>query len=329
MGFWCNGIERLLCVDSGKAWAAALAGTTEDIDQVLAVANSSKYGGAGYPWAGLATASGQNSLSADIAIHELGHSMANLADEYETGGPTVYTGAEPSEFNASVLTAPELDALDQKWHQWLGHDGDARLDTPVGSYEGGRYSEFGIYRPTENSMMRSLGRPFNGPGAERLIREFYSAVSPVQSHTPLNQALPAGSVIEVVPMRPRNHALDVTWELDGVHQSWLDGAEVVEVDSLGLGDGTYELSCTVRDNTTMVRDEKMRDTRMTRRLAWSVNLQCDPPADLNGDGLLDLGDITMYAQLFLSGDARAELNGDGILDIGDIEQFIVLYQIPC
>ena len=46
MGFWCNGIERLLCVDVSAAYTHANA--APDVDQVLAVANSSKYGGAGY-----------------------------------------------------------------------------------------------------------------------------------------------------------------------------------------------------------------------------------------------------------------------------------------
>ena len=83
MGFFCNGIERLLCVDVGRAYSYA--NNAPDVDQVLAVANSAKYGGAGYTSSDLATFSGSNGSSTQVATHELGHSLGNLADEYDTG----------------------------------------------------------------------------------------------------------------------------------------------------------------------------------------------------------------------------------------------------
>ena len=48
---------------------------SQALDAILAVANSSKYGGAGYSWAEIGTFSGANASSAtDVAIHEFGHS---------------------------------------------------------------------------------------------------------------------------------------------------------------------------------------------------------------------------------------------------------------
>ncbi len=60
MGFWCNGIERLLCVSVTKAYQHAAAAPFPP-DQVIAIANSTKYGGAGYTGSDLATVSGGNS----------------------------------------------------------------------------------------------------------------------------------------------------------------------------------------------------------------------------------------------------------------------------
>nr|BFF03508.1 hypothetical protein GCM10020241_51830 [Streptoalloteichus tenebrarius] len=44
----------------------------------------------------------------------------------------------------------------------------ARRERRRGPYEGAHYHRRGVYRPTENSLMRSLGRPFNLPGREAM-----------------------------------------------------------------------------------------------------------------------------------------------------------------
>ncbi|MFT5422850.1 MAG: glucose/arabinose dehydrogenase [Phycisphaerales bacterium] len=53
------------------------------------------------------------------------------------------------------------------------------------------------------------------------------------------------------------------------------------------------------------------------------------PADLNGDGILDNGDIGEFINLFLAGDLAADMNGDGILDNGDIGAFVNLFLAGC
>ncbi|MFT5422849.1 MAG: hypothetical protein ACI89L_000618 [Phycisphaerales bacterium] len=53
------------------------------------------------------------------------------------------------------------------------------------------------------------------------------------------------------------------------------------------------------------------------------------PADLNGDGFLDGGDITIFVALFLAGDLKADLNGDSFLDGGDITIFVALFLAGC
>ncbi|MFT5424378.1 MAG: hypothetical protein ACI89L_002173 [Phycisphaerales bacterium] len=53
------------------------------------------------------------------------------------------------------------------------------------------------------------------------------------------------------------------------------------------------------------------------------------PADTNGDGILDNGDIGVFINLFLAGDLAADMNGDGILDNGDIGTFINAFLAGC
>ncbi|GAA2979569.1 M64 family metallopeptidase [Actinokineospora diospyrosa] len=153
MYFWCGDMERLLCVNETKAkqYAALAPGA----DQVLAVANSTKYGGAG---GGVATSSGGNAQSGQIATHELGHSIGGLADEYDYPND-LYTGSEPREVNVSIYPSSSMTRYRVKWYSYIGKaspDGGV-----IGTYQGGYYYKRGVYRPTENSLMRSLGRPFN------------------------------------------------------------------------------------------------------------------------------------------------------------------------
>ncbi|NEE34568.1 hypothetical protein G3M53_55165, partial [Streptomyces sp. SID7982] len=142
MGFFCGGVERLLCLDEAKAQAYAR--QAPGMDAIVAVGNSTKYGGAGYP--SLATVAGGNAQAGRIAIHELGHSVGGLADEYWTPG-TTHSGGEPSEPNVT------RDPWGSKWASYQGRS------TPdggiIGAYEGGHQFEHGIYRPSQDSLMRN------------------------------------------------------------------------------------------------------------------------------------------------------------------------------
>ena len=106
-------------------------------------------------------------LSGRIAIHELGHSVGGLADEYFTEG-TTYPGGEPREPNVTT------DPRGTKWASDLGRN------TPdggvIGAYQGGRYYERGIYRPSQDSLMRNINKPFNLIGLVAMERAISSKI---------------------------------------------------------------------------------------------------------------------------------------------------------
>jgi hypothetical protein len=166
MGFWCQGrdpdTERLLCVNEAKATEyAALA---PQVDQVIALGNTSKYGGAG---GGVATASGSNAQAGQIAVHELGHSIGGLADEYDYPY-LAYTGTEPYEINVTK------DPTGAKWGAYLGQPSpDGGVVAPI---EGARYYKTGLYRPTANSIMRTLGKEYNSIGRDAMIKAFKTKI---------------------------------------------------------------------------------------------------------------------------------------------------------
>ena len=53
------------------------------------------------------------------------------------------------------------------------------------------------------------------------------------------------------------------------------------------------------------------------------------PADTNGDGFLDNGDIIGFIVLFIAGDPAADFNGDGFNDNGDIMAFLGAFLAGC
>jgi len=88
----------------------------------------------------------------NVSIHELGHSFANLGDEYVYGGKAPLTADRP-EPNISNDPNPET----VKWKHWVAptaHLGEEwYTGGKVGSYEGALYRVHGAYRPTNTSIM--------------------------------------------------------------------------------------------------------------------------------------------------------------------------------
>jgi hypothetical protein len=274
MSYNCGGTARLLCINVSKAEAAAAA--APDKQTIIALANSTRYGGAGYN--NLSTTAGNNSSSSEITLHEFGHSFGKLADEYDYGGSTTYTGSEPGQPNVTIYTASELAAQNRKWYRWL--------DLPnVDTFEGAMYSVYGIYRPTSNSIMRSLGRPYEEVNAEQIIIQLYMIVSPIDLATPYaGGSLPRGTLFHVRPQEPPDHALDVQWRLDGAPVS--SGTECeYEPDYGALSTGAHTVSVTVVDSTSRVRDEGARAAWMTETRSWNLNVS--EPIHVDDDNASD------------------------------------------
>lgn len=325
MGFWCGGTERALCVSVSKAKSYANNAPARP-DQILAIANSSKYGGVGYPDRDVGTLAGGNSSAAEIAIHEMGHSLGNLADEYDYEGPETYTGPEPSDVNASKLTAAGMLAAGTKWAPWLGYSHPS-FDGMISAYEGCMYSVYGLYRPTNNSKMRSLGRPFNLPSAEALIIELYKIVRPIDSSTSTAAPLSRTDTIFVDPVDPVGNRLAVQWSLDGVD---IPGATStsLELCPLQMSVGTHLVRATVVDNTFMVRNQAARAQYLTQMRTWVV-IAAAHPADLNQDGLVDFADYLQFLDRYDAGDLVVDFNHDGLIDFGDYLEFINQFDTAC
>jgi hypothetical protein len=155
-----------------------------------------------------------------------------------------------------------------KWFRWLGVNNPA-FDGVVSTFEGAHYSQLGIYRPTNDSLMRSLGRPFNLPSAEKIVLEIYRIVRPIDDASPTSTVYAGTETLFVTPVAPVGNPLTVQWKRDGVAIPGATGTSL-DLSLLDLGRCPLTISVTVRDGTAMVRDEAARDQWMTESRTYAV-----------------------------------------------------------
>ncbi len=232
--YWWGGTERCLYFNTTKAnnaVAIALSGSGIDTNDgmLLGVVNDDKYGGCGGQWGVYA---GANGSAREVALHEIGHSFANLADEYAYGGPANYSGGEPGAWN--LTKNPSTG----KWDRWVGYvDPDTNIGA-IGYYQGGGYSETGIYRPSDDSKMRALNRPFDAISREKFINDIYEEVDPLDSWLDNSSTLLDPNSLWVDTVDPS--VINVKWFLDGNPLGLM--GETLDLMSLGLGIGQYEFT---------------------------------------------------------------------------------------
>lgn len=139
--FWSGGMQRLVTV--GNEGRQKVTQLTEqflpEADFEVIIVNSETYGGSG----GSICLASLNTESLEMMLHELGHTVADLADEYFAGASYAHEYAN--------MTA-ESDPEKVKWSRFIGKNG-------VGVYEYDNGGD-GWYRPHENCKMRFLGKQY-------------------------------------------------------------------------------------------------------------------------------------------------------------------------
>lgn len=218
--YGCYGIDRLICLDTVNALTIA-AQHVPGYDLALVIVNDTMYGGAG----GAVAVTSINPAAHEVVRHEIGHTIAGLADEYEDPYPG-YPACDPvndcREPNVTLRQSRELI----KWSAWL--DPDIAVPTPerseyyeryqVGVFEGARYQTSGVFRPmVYGCKMRSLVGEVCPVCREALIRSVYRRVDPLDSLRPAKEFTAAAcepisfSVTTVVPAE--RHLF--SWKVDG------------------------------------------------------------------------------------------------------------------
>jgi hypothetical protein len=291
MQFWsgcrADGIQRLLVMDDDAAgrYANLVNGTSDANRQIVALANSTTYGGAGGTYA---TASGGNALSSLIMPHEIGHSLGGLQDEYnyyQRGAPGgAYTDGEPDSIHHTLLTEAQMREQHAKWWRWLGDESVA--GGVIGRYEGGMYDTTGVWRPSEHSMMKTLGYGYDQVERERMTQAISGKLNLVQDDTPTGAPIGADRVVWVETLHPVSHTLRITWTLDGKTIS--TDRHNVDLARLHVKPGTHTLTAKVQDPTDYVRDPAIRDSAaLTQTRTWTVDTRVKTAPTTTAPGFTD------------------------------------------
>ena len=133
-------------------------------ESIFILTNTDKYGGGGiYNFYGLGSA-GDTGRTGEVYVHEFGHSLMGLGDEYIEIGNTVSAlypaGKEPWEANLTRFVD-----FNGKWEKMIAvgtpvptvaPEGSTEKDWVIGAYEGGGYLEKGIFRGWPECMMKAL-----------------------------------------------------------------------------------------------------------------------------------------------------------------------------
>jgi hypothetical protein len=279
-GFTTPSVPQLLTVDSIGANRAftLLNQHVPEYDQAIILVNDTKYGGAG---GSLAVAS-VHSLSAQIVEHEVGHSFAGLADEYDIEYPS-YTPAERP--NVTQQTNRALI----KWRDWIETSTPvptpetAAYDSLVGLFEGAMYRTTDWYRPHNNSVMRNLGRPTGQVNRQQFVLSYYSRIRPIETFGPnnLNGAVTTFERLSfaVTPKSPSSGLpLQIAWKVDGQLQSG-QTANTFSITSDELGNGNHTVTAEVRDPTPFVRTDP--SSLLSEAVTWTRSLSNQLPPNLS------------------------------------------------
>ncbi len=249
----CFGIDRLLCVDDNAVLSLA-AHHAPEFDKILVVVNDTKYGGSG--GAQIATASLAPGAPS-IPVHELGHSLFGLADEYvEAGHAHCDSTLDCPEPNASVFS----QASQIKWNRWI--DASTPVPTPdssdfdgvVGAFPGARYFS-DQFRPARNCIMRSLGANFCPVCQEAGVLTTYTFVDPIDQVTPPGAVnlIPTQSQDFVVQgPRPNPDTMNFVFSIDGTPVA-VNQTGSFSLAGSTLGNGSHTLDVRVTDLTSFVR----------------------------------------------------------------------------
>lgn len=177
--FFTFGSERYQMVEDFQA-VRDLA-SSAPYESIFILTNTDKYGGGGiYNFYGLGSA-GDTGRTGEVYVHEFGHSLMGLGDEYVEIGNTVSAlyPANKEPWEANLTTFVDFEG---KWENMISES--TPVPTPfeksmlkmpqeelvIGAYEGGGYLEKGVYRPTPQCMMNQL-RDFC-PVCQKAITEY-------------------------------------------------------------------------------------------------------------------------------------------------------------
>jgi len=255
-----GGTARCLYIQNTSLALADAALAPANESRILVMVNDSRYGGCASTFA----VSYNGASMVEVQTHELGHSVAGLADEYDYPN-VLYTGNEPNQVNVTTSN------VGQKWSHWWGTDG-------VSAFQGGMYHTTGIWRPRADCLMRNLGQPNCAVCREQIVKTVNAIAQTIQNPIPATQSLtlarPALQAFGFTSLVPTANSPLITWKIDGVVQT-NQQSNGLFVSTAGMTLGAHTVSVELQDRTPLVRNDPANALRES--YTWNVTVT-DPNA---------------------------------------------------
>lgn len=154
---------------------------------IILVLNEDRYAGTCWMWSDgraiaivpVSRSTSPGSHFSNLINHEAGgHGFGRLADEYVTSANTgkTITDDEVKQLktfvNAGFYSNVDLTGVvtEVKWKHIIGATGYSR----VGSYEGGFYFTYGVWRPETSSCMVHNEKYYNAPSREAMVKRIFN-----------------------------------------------------------------------------------------------------------------------------------------------------------
>lgn len=262
-----GGGRRLLGPDLWVKEVVAQSGAP--CDEIIVLVNSPRRGGATAPTMEVAYASRNSVDFPDIVLHEAGHSIANLMDEYDNVFPDINWPEDWVLPRVLPWVNVDTDPMHPKWRIWLS--AGAQLPTPdtapdetVGAFKGAAYTPDGVYRPEEHCWMRDpTYPPFCVVCAEAWIASIYrrsrlaDSFSPQPNPTVVNRQVSFGARA-VRPEFTRTtwftkHRSQPVWQLQRQTESYQDFTTAFSIP------GQWEVKIRLEDGSDRIRTPEVRD----------------------------------------------------------------------
>lgn len=282
----CQNIPQLICFDNDivEATVNSLAGAAQR-DIIIVLVNDPQPGGSGGRMASMSTAPS----SMQLVVHELGHTLGGLADEYTDAYPALNpcngNVFEPAQLNvtSSAISLFPMPAQ----IKWMHPNPQTRLSpwfdqltlfpttnvaqNQPGLYEGAFYCNHNYFRPTYNSLMRIPGPSFDVINEEILVRRIHDYVSPIEFSFPVVSSFEliqnSVQLFAIQTLSGEDGVSVIEWRLDGLPIG-SNSTQVLETAS--LPPGTYTLEVSVTETTEFVRRDLLG--QMTAVDEWQVEI---------------------------------------------------------
>ncbi len=249
-------------------------------DHLLVTVNTPRRGGATRFWLDVGYASRNSADFPRIMIHEAGHAIAKLIDEYTGEIPDIKFLDGRSLPNVLPFANASLSWRRPPWEHWLSDAverptprTDATTLGDVGVFKGAFYTKYGTYRPTIDCMMRRHSQEFCPVCREQWIKRIYKMTNIADSHTPDRDLEAAvGESLSFSAETLRTEHIHTKWAIRDQRGNW----QVKQVtDSFApfaykfSHVGRWTVECVLEDHNPMLK--KASIIQATRqKLRWVV-----------------------------------------------------------